>query len=102
MTCQQTQSRHRGGGGRSWCTFLVLGEAEEDVPARHQDHVVCEVLALDFCFLHDDNVCFQCVKHGLREVNQARAWTSHGKVCWGCVPPGRCGSPAMAGRQTDS
>ncbi len=47
-------------------TFFVLWETEEDVPARHQNHVVPEIFSLDLGLLHHDNVCLERVKHGLQ------------------------------------
>lgn len=43
----------------------MLGQAEVTVPARHKDHVVGQVLALDLELLHDDNVCLEDIEHGI-------------------------------------
>lgn len=46
-------------------TFLVSWQAEEAVPAWHQDHIIPQVLALYLCFLKDDNIRFENVEHCL-------------------------------------
>ena len=44
-------------------------KTEEDIPSRHQDHVVFQILALDFGLLHDDDICAQDVEHCLPTIN---------------------------------
>jgi hypothetical protein len=41
----------------------MLGEAEVAVPARDQNHVICQVFALNFQLLHDDNIRLEHVEH---------------------------------------
>lgn len=49
--------------------FLVPWQAEEDVPAGHQHHVVRQILPLDLGLLHDDDVRLQDIEHGLGAVS---------------------------------
>lgn len=74
-------------------TFLVLGQAEVYVPSGHEDHVISKILALDLELLHDDNVCFENVEHGLdnrvsqlfRQVLTGKAEHTHLETP--CLPP---------------
>jgi hypothetical protein len=42
----------------------VLGKTPVAVPARHQDHVVGEILSLDLSLLENDDVGLEKVEHG--------------------------------------
>lgn len=58
-------------------TFLMFWQAEVDIPARDQDHVVSQVLPLDLGLLHDDNISFKNIEHGLEvEVQISKEVTS--------------------------
>jgi hypothetical protein len=46
-------------------TFLVLGQAEVAIPARHEHHVISKVFSLDLGLLKHDNIGFENVKHAL-------------------------------------
>lgn len=46
-------------------TFLMLGEAEVAIPARHKHHVIGQVFALNLQLLHYDNICLEDVEHGI-------------------------------------
>lgn len=49
-------------------------QAEIAVPAGHQDHIITQIFSLDFCFLKDNNICFENVEHSLEpEINAVRA-----------------------------
>jgi hypothetical protein len=52
-------------------TLLVLGQAEVAVPARHKYHVISQVFALYLQLLHDDNVRFEDVEHGIERPRVA-------------------------------
>ena len=43
----------------------MLRQAEVAVPARHQNHVISQVFALDLQLLHDDDVRLQDIEHGI-------------------------------------
>lgn len=75
-------------------TFFVLWEAKVDVPARHKNHVILEIFALDLCLLHDDNVCLERIEHSLTFVSTLVC--DEGKRIPDNAIPGTCGSPAMA------
>lgn len=48
-------------------TFLMLGQAEEDIPSGDENHVIVKVLLLYLGLLHDNNVCFKDIEHSLRK-----------------------------------
>jgi hypothetical protein len=48
-------------------TFLVLGQAEEDIPSGDENHVIAKVLLLYLGLLHNNNVCFKDIEHSLRK-----------------------------------
>lgn len=48
-------------------TFLMLGQAEEDIPSRDEDHVIVKILLLYLGLLHNNNVCFKDIEHSLRK-----------------------------------
>lgn len=50
-------------------TFLMLGKAEEDIPAWNEDHVILKIFPLNLGLLHDDNIGLESVKHGLYRVS---------------------------------
>lgn len=47
---------HTSMGYGYFCTFLVFRKAEVDIPAGDENHVISEILPLDFQLLHDDDV----------------------------------------------
>lgn len=56
---------------RALGTFLVLGQAEEAVPTRDQNHVVIQVLPLDLQLLHNHHVSLEDVEHGIEGAGGA-------------------------------
>lgn len=46
-------------------TFFVPGKAKIYVPARDEHHVIPQVLSLDLCFLHHENIGLENIKHRL-------------------------------------
>lgn len=80
------------------CTFLILGQAEIDVPAWHENHIILKILALDFGFLHNHNIRLQDIEHRLEGVSSEL-------VPGPSYPedkPGKYGSLSMADTRTGS
>ena len=53
-------------------TLLVLRETEVAVPARHEHHVVSEVLPLDLGLLEDDDIRLEDIEHSLDDEEAVR------------------------------
>lgn len=69
-------------------TFLISRKTEEDIPAVYQHHVICQVLALNFNLLHDNNVGLQNVEHG-RERPRLIPWRVSKRISDPIHVPGR-------------
>lgn len=45
--------------------FFIFGKAEKAVPTINEDHVILQILLLDFRLLEDDYVCTEGIEHRL-------------------------------------
>jgi hypothetical protein len=46
-------------------TLLVLGKTKEAIPARHQNHIIFEILSLNLELLHHHNIGLEDLEHGI-------------------------------------
>lgn len=56
--------------GQKIPTLFISRQAKVAVPSGNQNHIIGEILTLDFSLLKDYNIGFENVEHGLEAVSK--------------------------------